>query len=100
MFTRRIMTTHILKGLIYSQVNCPRLISHQPTLISPRTHLYGYNPYDAMNHGDQRVSFNLKSSQMSSSALSDSFEYLCDGSMTIINMFILTVRESTLDVRI
>ena len=33
-------------------------------------------------------------------ALSDSFEYLCYGSTTIINIFTLTVRGSTLVVRI
>ena len=37
---------------------------------------------------------------MPSLALSDSFEYLCYGSTTIRNIFILTARGSTLDVRI
>ena len=37
---------------------------------------------------------------MSWLALSDSFEYLCYGSPTIKNIFNLTVRGSTLDVRI
>ena len=36
---------------------------------------------------------------MSYSALSDSFEYLCYGSTGVINIFTLTVRGSTLDVR-
>ena len=53
--------------------------------------------YFSIKHGYQRVSFNLKSSQMSSLALSDSFEYICYGS--IVNMFTFTVRGSTLDVR-
>ena len=44
--------------------------------------------------------FNLKSSFMSWSALSDSFEYLCYGSTAIRNIFTLTVRGSTLVVRI
>ena len=44
--------------------------------------------------------FNSKSSWMSELALSDSFEYLCYGSMAIINIFTLTARGSTLDVRI
>ena len=38
------------------------------------------------------VFFNLKLSQMSSLALSDSFEYLCYGSTTIRNIFTPTVR--------
>ena len=37
---------------------------------------------------------------MSSLALSDSFEYLWYGSTAIRNIFTLTVRGSTLDVRI
>ena len=37
---------------------------------------------------------------MSQLALSVSFEYLCYVSMTIIHILILTVRASTLDVRI
>ena len=40
--------------------------------------------YFFINHGGQRVYCNLKSSQMSSLVLSDSFEYLCDGSTAII----------------
>ena len=52
--------------------------------------------------GDQRVIFNLKSSSMSWLALSDSFEYQCYmyGSTANGNMFTLTVRGSTLVVRI
>ena len=37
--------------------------------------------------------------KMSQLALSDSFECVCYGSTAIINVFILTVRGSTLDVR-
>ena len=37
---------------------------------------------------------------MSSLAFSDSFEYLCYGSTAVINILILTVRGSTLDVSI
>ena len=44
--------------------------------------------------------FNLKSQQMSYLALSVSFEYLCYVSKTIINILILSVRGSTLVVRI
>ena len=36
---------------------------------------------------------------MPSLALADSFEYLCYGSTTVRNIFILTVRGSTVDVR-
>ena len=44
--------------------------------------------------------FNLKSSQMPWLALSGSFEYLCYGSTTIINILTLSVRGSPLYVRI
>ena len=47
--------------------------------------------YFLKKHGEQRGFFNLKSSKLSYSALSDSFEYLCYGSGTIINMFTVTV---------
>ena len=46
------------------------------------------------------VFFNLKSSYMSYLALSDSFEYTCYESTAITNILMLTVRESTLVVRI
>ena len=52
------------------------------------------------NLGDQSVYFNLKAPKTSYSALSDSFEYLCHGSTNIRNIFNLTVRRSTLVVRI
>ena len=46
------------------------------------------------------VYFILISSLMSYSALSDSFEYLCYGSTDIRNIFPLTARGTTLDVKI
>ena len=45
-------------------------------------------------------SLNLKLSSMSQSALPDSFEYLCYGSMAIINIFTLTVWGYTLVVSV
>ena len=36
-----------------------------------------------INHGEQRVFLNLKSSEMSQLALSDYFEYLCYGSTAL-----------------
>ena len=51
--------------------------------------------YFRINHGDQRV-FQFEIIVV----LSDSFESLCYGSTAISNILFLTVRESTLDVRI
>ena len=53
------------------------------------------NPYDATiffkNHGNRRVIFNLKSSQMSRLAIYGSFEYLCYASTAIGNILIISV---------
>ena len=56
--------------------------------------------YFCINHGDQRFFFNLKSSYSSLLAVSASFEYLCYGSTTIINILLLSVRGASLYVRI
>ena len=54
-----------------------------------------FNPYNAeiflYKPWRPTIFFNLKSSKMSSLALSDSFEYLCYGSTAIINLLILSV---------
>ena len=47
--------------------------------------------YSYKNLEDQRVYFNLISSQMSYSALPDSFEYLCHASTTIRNILLYSV---------
>ena len=44
--------------------------------------------YFCINHGEQGVIFNLKSSQMSWVAVSASFEYLCYGSTATINIYL------------
>ena len=56
--------------------------------------------YACKNHTmeTKEVFLNLKSSQLSQLALSDSFEYLCYGSTAIRNIFTLTVRRSSLDI--
>ena len=45
-----------------------------------------------INHGEQRILFNLESTQISPLALSVSFEYLCYESTAIINCLITSVR--------
>ena len=51
--------------------------------------------YFCISHGDQRCFFqfeNIINAFISCLVLSDSFEYLCNGSTTIINISILSVR--------
>ena len=55
--------------------------------------LIDYCHFHPLHHGNQMVFVNLKSSQMSYSGHSDSFEYVCF-------FFTLSVRGSTLVVRI
>ena len=70
-----------------------RLPHQNDTLLSIRLTLTAPE-YACINHIDQRDFFNLKSSQTSSLALSALFEYLCYGSIAIINVLILLVRGS------
>ena len=56
--------------------------------------------YFCLSRGDQRVSFNLKSSKISLVALPGLFEYLCYGSSALIIIIIPSARGPALYVRI
>ena len=95
-----VLEVHEAVGYMYGGERCYTLLTRGRHGMNRHTLNLTTLKYYCINHGDQRIFLNFKSSQMSQLVRSASLDYLCYRSTAIIYFTFFSRWGSTLDVKI